>query len=167
MVNNCMVVIVDINVGNRQRHVKAVEGQKAPLNIDDICMYSHIQNVPQNFLSETVIFLCSMLMQRSVDQHLETVERSYMSPQKSCMGCRKPDRQGDKLPPSTVYISRFQPLRKKDWKNPPRDFPSGSPSKWSLLLWYPCKIEVYLRPAPLLRTLGCLNTDVLGGGKTP
>ena len=42
MVNNCMVVIVDINVGNRQRRIKAVEGQKAPLNIDDICMYSHI-----------------------------------------------------------------------------------------------------------------------------
>ena len=41
MVNNCMVVIVDINVGNRQRRIKAVEGQKAPLNIDDICMYSH------------------------------------------------------------------------------------------------------------------------------
>ena len=36
MVNNCMVVIVDINMGNRQRHVKAVECQKATLNIDDI-----------------------------------------------------------------------------------------------------------------------------------
>ena len=52
MVNSCMVVIVDINVGNRQRHIKAVEGRKGPLNIDDKCMYAcilaydHIYNVP-------------------------------------------------------------------------------------------------------------------------